>query len=353
MIMKHNVILSLAAIAAATLFCSCNKVQSSYVGPVELTVALSLPTHSAQIETKTAGDQSVNDVTIKTMQIFVFDHGTGQLDNCRREEFSPAATNTATLTATLTCTQGTKDLWAVVNWPEDLTVAGAEVNSIAALKAKTAALSSNAVDALIMTGSKENVNFATPAVSETVPVSRLCAAVVVKSVINDMLVPAYRTRVSIIGAYLMNVPAVQRVDGTVLASDDTASPLSSWMAVYSRPTSVLLNESFSAVSIPYGSPAHTTPHTFYTYANNYNETPGDGTGKSSTYLKVVLDVDGTVYYYPVILPTLERNKKYEVTLTVNHLGQTDPIDHNPVSSAVLTPSVSVSSWTTIPIAETI
>lgn len=351
-IMKRN--LSLLAIALiATLFaCSCNKQQVDYDGPVDLTVTLSVPTHSAEISTKTSGDQSTNDVTIKTVQIFVFDQATGQIDNCAIQAFTPARTTTATLTQTISCTQGTKEIWAVVNWPEDLTASVANVTSVATLKAKTASLSDNAVDGLLMSGYKQNVNLSTPATAENITVNRLCAAVVVKAVNNQMLVPAYQGRVSIIGAYLMNVPGVQSVDGSIAASS-SSSPLSSWMAMYTRPSSALLNEAFSAVNIAYNS-AHDTPHTFYTFANDYNDVAGNGSDKSSTYLKVVLSIDGVTYYYPVILPLLERNKKYEVTLTVNHIsGITDPNDWNPVSSTVLTPSVTVSGWTTVPVGETI
>ncbi len=351
--MKHKSLISFVALVAAMFACSCTKEQAPYDGPVDLTVSLAIPTHSAEISTKVSGDQTTNDVTVKNVQIFVFNKATGQIDNCVRQAFSPAKTTSATLSQTLSCTQGTKEIWALVNWPDDLTAAAAKVTSVATLKAKTATLDANKADALIMTGSKASVSFSSATAEETIVVNRLCAAVVVSSVINKMLVPAYQGRVSIVGAYLMNVPAIQNVEGSILASS-AASPISSWMAFYTRPTSALLNETFTAVSIPYNSPAHTTQHTFYTYANDYNETPGDGSRKSSTYLKVVLSIDGTTYYYPVILPALERNKKYEVTLTVNHIsGFTDPKDPGLASSVVLTPKVSVSGWTTVPIGEII
>jgi len=351
--MKHKFLIPFVAFAATILACSCEKEQEPYTGPVDLTVTLSIPTHSAEITTKVSGDQSTNDVTIKNVQIFVFNKATGQIDNCVRQVFTPAKTSSATLSETLSCTQGTKEIWALVNWPSDLTLSSENVTTVAALKGKTVNLSDNAVDALLMTGSKTDVSLSSATAATSITVSRLCAAVVLKSVVNQMLVPAYRNRVSIIGAYLMNVPAVQNVAGSIVASS-ASSPANTWMGFYTRPTSALLNETFSAQSISYSSPAHTTLHTFYSFANDYNKTVGNGSGKSSTYLKAVLSIDGTTYYYPVVLPALERNKKYEVTLTVNHIsGITDPKDPNPASAVVLTPTISVSGWTTVAVGETI
>ena len=340
-------------VAASLLLASCAKEQNSYEGPVDFKVSVTTPIQSSMIETKAAGDQSTNDVTIKNMQVFVFDKATGQIDNCAYEVFSSPKTTSATLTNSISCTPGTKIIWALANWPEDLTTAGANVVTVADLKSRTAALSGNAVDALLMTGYKDNVTFNSPSLSETVSVSRLCAAVVVKSVINKMLVSAYQNNVAITGAFLMNVPAIQNVEGSIVASSGS-SPVSNWMAMYARPTSELLNESFAAVNIPYNTPAHTTLHTFYTFANDYDAVLGDGSAKSSTYLKVELNVNGTTYYYPVLMPALERNKKYEVTLTVNHIsGITDPTDWKLASANVLTPTISVSGWTTLGIDETI
>lgn len=352
--MKHRIIPFLAAVAATLLLASCQeKVIAPYEGPVVMTVSLSCPTHTADIKTKVAGEQSTNDVTIKNMQVFVFDQATGQIDLCSRKVFSPARTQTATSDA-MTCTNGTKEIWALVNWPVDLTTADANVLSIADLKSRTAALSDNAADALIMSGYVANQAFDAPVKAVTVPVSRLCAAVVLKSVVNQMMVPAYQNKVSITGAFLMNVPAVQNVEGSIAASS-AASPTTSWMAFYSRPTSALLNESFAAAPIAYGA-SHSTLHTFYTFANNYDSALGNSgkTEKSSTYLKVEMQINGQTKYYPVLLPALERNKKYEVTLTINHISNiTDPTSPDLVSSAVLTPTVDVIGWSTIQVAETI
>lgn len=351
--MKHNILPFLSAISALVLLASCaEKVNTAYEGPVALTVSLSCPTHTADINTKVSGDQSVNDVTIKDMQVFVFDQASGQIDNCARQMFSPAKTSSATLSEAMNCTSGVKEVWALVNWPVDLTTSGAAVLSVTDLKSRTANLSDNAADALIMTGSVSSQDFNAPVKAVSVPVSRLCAAVVLKSVVNQMLVPSYQDKVSISGAFLMNVPAVQRVDGSIEASS-SASPTDHWMGFYARPTSALLNESFSATPIAYGtSPA--TQHTFYTFSNNFSGVLGNGSEKSSTYLKVEIVVNGQTKYYPVLLPALERNKKYEVTLTINHISNiTDPASWALVSGTSLNATVSVSDWTTIQVPETI
>lgn len=306
-----------------------------------------------------AGDQSTNDVTINTVQVFIFNKDTGQIDNCKKESFS-AVTDGCQLSP-IECTVGEKEIWAIVNWPVDLTTAEANVLNVDDFKSRTAVLADNRLDNLLMSGFIESKNLKAGTDAATVEVSRLCAAVVLTQVTNRMEVNAYRDKFQIIGAYLMNVPGVQRIDGTILASGADCPKPASWYAWYKKATTSEPQELLSETFLPmppktaYGE-SYGVHHTFYTFANDLNYIEGntsDGGLKSSTYLVVECEVDGVACVYPVLMPKMERNKKYNVKLTVNHVGGDPARPWEKIQLTAFTPSISIVSWGSQDVEETI
>lgn len=296
------------------------------------------------VSTKVAGDQTSADKTIQNAQVFIFNTRTKQIDNVAYKEFS--ATTGECQMDPLKCTFGEKKIWAIVNAPKNYTT-DASIKTVEDLEKITVSLGDNAANKLIMTGTATKT-FAAATETVTVNVERLVAAVVLKSVRNEMAVPAYRNAVKITGAYLMNVPSVQRLDGAILASS-ADSPTSKWSAFYGKataaPVNALLTEAISETSIAYEA-AHTALHTFYTFSSDYEKVEGkdDKTSKSSVYLVVECKVDGVACVYPVLLPKLVRNNKYEVSLTINHVGG-DPAKPWPkVKFASFTPTIKVVGW---------
>jgi len=339
----------IAVISALLCLASCNREALGSGGSGDAGTTM-LTLNVGNFSLTKAGDQSTNDVTINSVQVFVFNKDTGQLDNCRRETFS-AAVDGCTLTP-FECTVGVKEIWAIVNWPEDLTSAAANVTTLDDFKSRTAKLADNRLDNLLMSGNIESRLLKAGTDAATVEVSRLCAAVVLTQVTNRMEVLAYRDKFQVIGAYLMNVPGVQRVDGTIAASGASCPKPSAWYAWYRKaPTSEpqeLLSETFlpRPAKTAYGE-SYGVHHTFYTFANDYNYIEGDtsdGGQKSSTYLVVECEVDGVACVYPVLMPEMVRNKKYNVKLTVNHVGGDPDQPWKKIQPSDFTPSITISSW---------
>lgn len=306
-----------------------------------------------------AGDQSTNDVTINNVQVFVFNKDTGQIDNCKRQTFS-ATVNSCEMNP-MECTVGEKEIWAIVNWPVDLTTAEANVTSLTDFKSRTATFADNRLDNLMMSGSIESKSLSAGTDAATIEVSRLCAAVVLTQVLNRMEVNAYRDKFQVVGAYLMNVPGIQRVDGAIKASDAECPAPASWYAWYKKATTAepqeLLSETFlpAPPKTPYGE-SYNVYHTFYTFANDYNYVEGSTAGggqKSSTYLVVECTVDGVPCVYPVLMPTMVRNKKYNVKLTVNHVGGDPDQPWNKIQFSAFTSSISIASWGSEDVIDTI
>lgn len=303
--------------------------------------------------TKVAGDQSTNDKTIKNVQVFIFNKRTNQIDNAVSENVT-STTGQYTLQQAITCTYGEKEIWAIVNAPKNY-VAEKIIKTVDDLKKTTVALSDNKTDALVMAGSK-SVSFTAPTLSETIDVRRLVAAVVLKSVRNDMSVPAYHEKLAITGAYLMNVPSIQSFEevlgsGNGILASSTESPTSNWSAFYAKATAEnvksLLTEGFTKTAIEYGSgKEYTAPHTFYTFSNDLNKVEGkdNKTDKSSVYLVVECEVDGVACVYPVLLPALENNNKYEVSLTIQHVGGDPAKPWEKIHFTTFTPTINVVGW---------
>lgn len=84
-------------------------------------------------------------------------------------------------------------------------------------------------------------------------------------------------------------------------------------------------------------------HCFYSFPNQRTTdvtTPAGEGGKMR--LVVVAQVLGQVYYYPVTLSNVERNKSYDVQLTISGLGSDDP--NVPVQKGAAGITIGVSDW---------
>lgn len=349
--MKTKLIL-FAAVAAFN-FSSCTK----NLYPDELLdrqgASLLTVTLDSGLGTKVSGDQGTNDKTIQNAQVFIFNTRTKQIDNAVYKDFT-STTGSCTM-PDIQCTFGEKEIWAIVNAPKDY-VSGKVIKTIDDLKKTTVVLSDNKASALVMTGSMSK-SLAAATETVTVNVERLVAAVVLKSVRNEMAVPAYRDKLTITGAYLMNVPSIQSLDGAILASS-AESATSNWSAFYGKSTATgvadLLTESISETSVPYEQ-AHNALHTFYTFSSNFERVEGKNnkTDKSSVYLVVECKVDGVACVYPVLMPKLERNNRYEVSLTVKHVGGNPENPWEKINFATFKPSINIVGWDDVSVTEVI
>ena len=371
--------LFLIAAAAAVLLtvdsCQKKEVDAPVIeeeGTVE--VSFSLDGMDATVGTR-ALDTSLEN-SIKSVQIFVFRKGgaqDGKVDNAVYVPLNTAVSSTYQVSP-FKCTVGDREAWAVVNAPADYTQS---VTTLAELKAKTVKLSDNADDSgqkLVMVGNvmtKEDgttvvTKFESGELKVKMKVARLVAGVRLAKVVNKMQVPSLQGSVSITGAYLMNVPGLQRLDGTLKASSASDIVDANWYARNKKasdgPLVLLVQSAGSPVAVPYGDTGIAPDYLFYTLPTDIGGPLNDKTQRvesdgnkfrTSTYLVVEAKVGDIDCVYPVLLPEMEANKKYSVSLEINHIGGDPQKPWEKIKFTDFGASISITDWTSVDYPETI
>ena len=301
---------------------ACNKNQMKVEYPQQeveycsLTVAV-----NTGLEVKSTGAADVvnaNEKAVKSLQVFVF-----------REDFLDAYAKVSASTLSLTCTAGSRKVYAVVNAP-DLS----SISSLNALENTIVDLASNNPNALVMSGAKDVTLPQSEPVS--VDVSRLVSRIVLKK-INRVF------ESSSLGALKFTVKNiyVSDVAGTIKLSGSTS--ISKWYN--SGKSSELPTLLFDSVNADIANNAsYQTPHYFYVM-------PNDNTSKT-TKLVIEASLGTETFYYPLELPAIERNKSYEFqNVKVLRPGSDNP--DTPVESSDISFSVNVADWDVIEIADKI
>ena len=192
----------------------------------------------------------------------------------------------------------------------------------------------------------------------TVDVKRICASVVLKSVKNEMAVPAYSVdgAVKITGAYLLNVPSEQNYAlGIASSTLGQAKWISSSSKTADAAAKALTVDSY-APEIQTVNKGGTFPKvsTFYAYPNSCPDLPVNVWRPSVTTLVVEATVAGQDCIYPIRLGELKSNYKYEVSLTLKHIGGDPSNPWKKVEFTDLGASITVVDWTSgTPVSETI
>ena len=287
------------------------------------------------------------DEKISSVQIMVFNTGTGQLDGALYKG-NLEAYGQWNGTDRIYCTTGPRQVYAIVNSPVNYVEGDSKVSDIGDLKSVMVSLADNGTSRLVMAGASEIRTLTSPEESITVNVDRLCAAVVLKEVTNRMYAPVYRDRVRITGAYLMNVPGVCPL---VDDASFTAASLESgkWYARNaedrSSPVSGLLSASYSGTSAPLEYDRTTQFGTvFYAFPNEIETAASDVWRPSSSYLVVKASIDGKDCVYPVRLGALEGNKRYEVSLVLHRVGGNPDSPYDEIEFSDVIPTLVVTDW---------
>lgn len=322
---------------------SCNKNVALVADGVQMTNLVLRIDGTGDGQVKVTGDQSAASRSIKDIQVLIFDGRTGLLDAVARWD-NPDTVYGFSGSDTVRCTAGPRIVCAVANGPRDYT-SDASIGDIGDFKAATVTLDDQAADRLTMVGFVEkNLVPGTDAI--TVPVRRLVCAVSLDSVKNEIEAPFCRDSVHISGAYLMNAPGIQSLDCGIAASSSLSS-FDSWRARYARQnegsSAAILSDSIPDVRIEPGS-SYVGPHCFYCFSNDV-EAKADGVSKSSSILVVECTVGGVPCVYPIVLPVLEANNRYRVSLTIRHYGGDPDEPWKAVEFTDFTPIVTVSDWT--------
>lgn len=361
-----------AAIVALTISClamiSCQKeVTTSKTAEdndrnIELTVSFTDGSIRVSDFTKVAGNLSERETAeckYNNVQVFVF-NSDGEIDNCKRYLSGTTAPGAWQMPEPMKCTTGQKEVWVLVNFPVDYTVA-TDINNKSTLMAQTYRLESINTDGnvnnIIMTGHQTTEFTATQSSSYQLPmsVSRSVCAITLEKVVNLMENVIYRDDVVLKRAYIMQVPGIQKVDGSILASNSSYA-YTYWYARHTSEAGAIWTDSLADASVEYGTDkAYTTLHSFYSFPNDLGNFSYGGNvkdaalcdgsdAKSNTYLVVEATINGKLYAYPVVLPKTEANKKYNVTLELAHLGQDPATPWKRVEFTDFQPKITVESW---------
>ena len=325
------------------------EMDSSGPGDVTLTVRLGAPS------TKVAAQTETNEKMIRNVQIFVFRAGTsadaGNLEMAASagfdHELEVASGNYGGLT--LKCTTGEREIWAVVNDARDRTAGEGAVVTKADLLAQTHDLGASRKDKLLMVGTSGVKTLHEGKEDLQIDIRRLAASVVLESVKNDFLSPAWQKSgvFRVEDCYLLNVPGRVNFGGT---TEPSALPAEAWLARGAAEKTAcaegMIYDPVSPKTVDYGS-SDTTPHSFYAYPNNCAPLEDAVWAPRATLLVLEASLfngqDWIKYYYPVVLGSgLVSNKQYRVRLTVHRPGSTDP--NIPVRFDDLTPLIQVGDW---------
>lgn len=314
------------ALSAALMLSSCNKSIDSTIqsGPDKLRFSLdvSLGGTLGQVETKVTGETatvSAAESKVNSLQVLVF-----------RGDFLDAYGKSSAANVSVSCTEGSRTVYALVNAPD---LSG--VSTLTALKSKVVDLADNSEASFVMVGNKTVEIPASEAVS--IDVERLVSRVVVKSISRDFESPS-------LASLSFNVDKIYLVNAAGDAKLDLSGAPAKWYNEGSDKSQVAALLSDAPGTAIANKASYSTAHYFYTMPN------------PATSKKTLLVIEATLgtqkYYYPVELPALENNCSYEISkITVKRPGSDSPTD--PVSSSSASFTVRVTPWETTTVDEEI
>lgn len=323
--MKLSAILAIAMAG----FSSCNKTNmdnltpagSGISAPADLTVSLGAISTKAGTTNSTASEDKVN-----TLQIFVFrKNGTDKTKN----ELDAYGTASNSKQLTLSCTSGSRIVYALVNAP-----ALTAISTESALLASVSNLSDNQLDGFVMAGHVDNVSLPSQN-TVSIDVSRIAARIKIKSIQKQFASPALQAQtLKVESIYVINASNKNNY-ALSLSATEYANKGSHKDNAYDN----LLYKAIETASQTVAS-TYATEHSFYVYPN-----------KSATKTRLVVEVSlgGNKYYYPITMPDIESNKSYEVSkLVLTRPGSNNP--DVPVSFEDATFSINIVDWTIVPVA---
>ena len=304
--------------------------------------ALYLSVSDGNLFSKASETSSVDyEKVVANVQVLVFD------ENDLLVAYHDAGTTLTNIT--LYVAEGMKDVWAVVNGPS-LTAISKKEQLLEYGITLDGSNDLTGVKGFVMSGhASVNVSALTPA-SANIIVERLVSRVRLANVSNDL--PSAYSSLTVESVCLTNVVGNQNLSGTAVetvwynrmgTSNGTQSMIIDGvtnMAELPSYTFVGTDKSLS------NGQSYAPGYYFYSYPNS---TAVDVDGWSDPFTarmsRLVLSVriDGTLYYYPVVLNRkLERNKSYDVEVSIVSLGTTAPWEELKKGSIYCT--ITVKDW---------
>ena len=311
----RNFVIGLSVMAACS--CSGNLEPEPEITQSKVRLTVVVPV----TETKLTG--GADEGRINNYQVYIFDNG-GVLESYANQS-SPDIE--------LDCAAGNKTIAVLTNAP-----AINDVTTLSALSSKTSLLSDNNGSSFIMAGQQSVAVSADKEV--TVTVSRLVSKIKLSSLQVAFEAPQYRSMsFKVAAVYLINVPADTRYFSNI-------SP-SVWynkQKYMSSDANTLIYDDMKSTAVSTSSP-YSTVNTLYCYPNPTSQDSFSQTWSARhTRLVVEAYLGSTKYYYPVTLPELEKNKVYDVKLTITRPGTSNPDDE--VDKYAADFSITVKAWET-------
>ena len=289
-----------AAVSVLSVFTGCQKdVMSDHKSDEKVTLKVSVQNPDTKVLS------GADETGIKSYQVFLFN------ENGVVEDY----VNQASSDITLDCTTGDKTVIVLANAP-DL----GDVVDVEMLSTKTSLLSDNAPDALVMEGRQNVKILSSDGAYISVAVARKVARVELASLKLAIDMPQYNSLpFKVQSVYLINVPAEMPYFNYVESS--------LW---YNKSGYVqedyndLIYDDMEDFEITAETP-YTAQNVFYCYPNKI---PHDSFEAEwcprNTRLVVEATLGDEKYYYPVRLPKLEHNMRYEVNLVITRPGLPTP-----------------------------
>ena len=327
-----------AAVAAVLGLVSCNKEISTpapdFAGsPIKLYVSVEggVPTRATGVVSNSEDSEAkVND-----LQVIVFNGNS----------YDGYGHSTASKTATVNCTAGTRDIYAVVNGPD---ISGIKTKE--QLLAQVATLSGEISNFIMMGFKSETLQFDGNVV---IPVDRFAARVVIKGIKNSL---ESRSDFKILSVYLTNVT------GDVDFGISGQYTVQNWFNKRGYQAANNLGAfTYDAVNTTIAAgETYSTAHYFYSMPNGNPAAVGGAFTPRAARLVIKAEINGVVYDYPIAMPALERNHSYEIELlTITRGGNIDdgnePTDDTPDDIDEEKPivgieqgfEITVNDWTTV------
>lgn len=259
---------------------------------------------------------------VKSVQIFVF----------RKDGVLDAYVKSSTSSASLDCTIGEKDFFAIVNAP-DIT----NVGNVKELESMRSQLSSNSVGRFVMTGRTSAV-VTTEQNNVSVDVSRLVARITVKKITNAITAPQYSSAPLVLKQiYLLNVAGDIPYSGT-------GEPVIWYNKAKNTGDLPELLESAALGESIASNASYTSDHHFYCYPNHTSkDSSSDIWSPRFTRLVLKMGFKDKEYYYPVTLDGIDANTIYNIEeVKITRIGSVNP--DIPVSVGTVSLTVNVVPW---------
>ena len=312
--MKKLLIISLIVSGAALLLCSCNREPVAEPSvPIRLEVRVKGDGEALTKVTGVTTNSEQTEAKVNSLQVFVFNG----------DALDGYGSSSGSKLATVSCTSGTRDIYAVVNGPNlsSVTTKPALLSTVSSL--------ANEISNFQMVGStSETLEHDGNVV---ITVNRLAARVVIYGIQNAIENDALASDFTLQSVYLTNVT------GDVNYGLSSGYEPSVWYNRRGYESGNNLGDfTYDAVNASVAKGAtNGTAHYFYSMPNGYPGAVGLASGETrftprAARLVIRVSLAGTLYDYPILLPALESNHSYEINLVkLTRAGNPDDGDHNP------------------------